>query len=33
MSESIALEADGLGKRYGANWALRDCTLELPAAR
>lgn len=23
--------ADGLGKRYGAAWALRDCTLEIPA--
>ena len=23
--------ADGLGKRYGATWALRDCTLEIPA--
>jgi ABC-2 type transport system ATP-binding protein len=21
----------GLGKRYGANWALRECTLEIPA--
>jgi ABC-2 type transport system ATP-binding protein len=26
-----ALEAIGLGKRYGANWALRDCTLDIPA--
>jgi ABC-2 type transport system ATP-binding protein len=26
-----ALAADGLGKRYGSSWALRDCTLELPA--
>jgi ABC-2 type transport system ATP-binding protein len=24
------LEAEGLGKRYGAHWALRDCTLALP---
>ena len=23
--------ADGLGKRYGSKWALRDCTLEIPA--
>ncbi len=30
MSDS-ALHADGLGKRYGANWALQDCTLEIPA--
>jgi ABC-2 type transport system ATP-binding protein len=28
-----ALEARGLGKRYGAQWALRDCTLALPAGR
>ncbi|MGI5183375.1 ABC transporter ATP-binding protein [Dactylosporangium sp. CA-152071] len=27
------LEADGLGKRYGSRWALRDCTLRLPAGR
>jgi ABC-2 type transport system ATP-binding protein len=26
-----AVVAEGLGKRYGANWALRDCTLEVPA--
>jgi ABC-2 type transport system ATP-binding protein len=29
----IALQADGLGKRYGRNWALRDCTLRLPTGR
>lgn len=28
-----ALETDGLGKRYGRTWGLRDCTLELPAGR
>jgi ABC-2 type transport system ATP-binding protein len=28
-----ALEAAGLGKRYGGSWALRDCTLTLPAGR
>jgi ABC-2 type transport system ATP-binding protein len=27
------LEADGLGKRYGGRWALRDCTVRLPAGR
>ena len=27
----IALHADGLGKRYGSRWALRDCTLEVPS--
>jgi ABC-2 type transport system ATP-binding protein len=26
-----ALQLDGLGKRYGSKWALRDCTLEIPA--
>jgi ABC-2 type transport system ATP-binding protein len=25
------LSARGLGKRYGSRWALRDCTLEVPA--
>jgi ABC-2 type transport system ATP-binding protein len=25
-----ALETHNLGKRYGSNWALRDCTLEIP---
>src|SRR5437899_1088755 len=30
MSE-FALEARGLGKRYGKKWALRECTLEIPA--
>ena len=29
----IALEADQLGKRYGRTWALRDCSLRLPAGR
>ena len=28
---SSALEAEGLGMRYGRAWALRDCTLRLPA--
>ena len=28
-----ALAARALGKRYGRAWALRDCTLELPAGR
>jgi len=27
------LEADGLGKRYGGRWALRDTTFRLPAGR
>ena len=27
---TIALEANGVGKRYGRTWALRDCSLSLP---
>ena len=27
---TIALEANGLGKRYRRTWALRDCSLSLP---
>ncbi|GAA2186472.1 ABC transporter ATP-binding protein [Micromonospora lupini] len=27
------MEADRLGKRYGRTWALRDCSLHLPAGR
>ena len=30
MSDA-AIRTDGLGKQYGSNWALRDCTLEVPA--
>lgn len=30
---STALEANGLGKRYGRLWALRDCSLRLPTGR
>jgi ABC-2 type transport system ATP-binding protein len=33
MSTALALEADGLGKRYGSVWALRECTLGVPAGR
>jgi ABC-2 type transport system ATP-binding protein len=28
-----ALEATGLGRRYGRIWALRDCSLRLPRGR
>ncbi|MEU4770137.1 ATP-binding cassette domain-containing protein [Actinosynnema sp. NPDC023794] len=28
-----ALRTDGLGKRYRRTWALRDCTLAVPAGR
>src|SRR5579862_5935177 len=24
------VEANGLGKRYGGSWALRDCSLAIP---
>ena len=27
------VEASGLGKRYGRIWALRECTLAIPAGR
>ena len=27
------VEAQGLGKKYGRQWALSDCTLEIPAGR
>jgi ABC-2 type transport system ATP-binding protein len=30
---SFAMEATGLGKQYGRRWALRDCTLAIPAGR
>jgi ABC-2 type transport system ATP-binding protein len=30
---NAALEAAGLGKRYGRRWALTDCTLSIPAGR
>ena len=31
MSAAPALACTGLGKRYGSRWALRDCSLEIPA--
>ncbi len=30
---SVAVEARGLGKRYGRRWALSDCTLSIPSGR
>src|SRR5216684_5650523 len=30
---SNVLETTHLSKRYGRQWALQDCTLELPAGR
>lgn len=29
----LALETSGLGKRYRSTWALRDCTIAVPAGR
>ena len=31
MTEVQALRAEGLGKRYGHIWGLRDCTFTIPA--
>src|SRR3954451_19240364 len=31
MNAAPAVRCDALGKRYGSRWALRDCTLEIPA--
>jgi ABC-2 type transport system ATP-binding protein len=31
MTEAPALRAEGLGKRYGHVWGLRDCTFTIPA--
>jgi ABC-2 type transport system ATP-binding protein len=28
---TAALQAQGLGKKYGKRWALTDCTLDIPA--
>jgi ABC-2 type transport system ATP-binding protein len=30
---TIAIEARGLGKKYGRRWALTDCTLSVPTGR
>ena len=30
MSTNV-IEASGLGKRYGGTWALRECSLAIPA--
>ncbi|GAB2880223.1 ABC transporter ATP-binding protein [Streptomyces mayteni] len=32
-AHETALETDALGKRYGRAWALRGCSLRLPAGR
>lgn len=31
MNDTPAIRTEGLGKRYGDAWALRDCTLEIPS--
>ena len=31
MTEMNILETSGLGKRYRSTWALRECTLAVPA--
>lgn len=33
MTEDTVLGTEGLGKRFGRRWALRDCTMELPRGR
>jgi len=30
---TAAIEASGLGKKYGRHWALSDCTLSIPVGR
>jgi ABC-2 type transport system ATP-binding protein len=30
---TTVLRAEGLGRRYGRRWALRDCTLDIPRGR
>ena len=30
---TAVLETSGLGKQYGRRWALRDCTLSIPAGK
>ncbi|MFE2546894.1 ATP-binding cassette domain-containing protein, partial [Actinacidiphila glaucinigra] len=31
--EESAIEAHGVGRRYRRGWALRDCSVRLPAGR
>jgi ABC-2 type transport system ATP-binding protein len=33
QTEHPPVLAEGLGKKYSRGWALRDCTLEIPAGR
>jgi ABC-2 type transport system ATP-binding protein len=31
--DAPAIRTDGLGKRYGSLWALRDCSVSVPRGR
>ena len=31
MNTTFAIHTSGLGKRYGSNWALQDCSVSVPA--
>jgi ABC-2 type transport system ATP-binding protein len=33
LDADYALRTEALGKRFRQTWALRDCTLALPAGR
>jgi ABC-2 type transport system ATP-binding protein len=34
LTEAVpAIETFGLGKRYGSNWALQDCSVQVPRGR
>lgn len=33
MSETIAIEASGLGKQFRKKWAVRDLTLAVPEGK
>ena len=33
VDDSLAIETHGVGKRYGSQWALQDCTLTVPRGR
>ena len=30
---TVVIQTNGLGKRYGRQWALRDCTLGIPEGK
>jgi ABC-2 type transport system ATP-binding protein len=33
VDDSLAIETHGVGKKYGSQWALQDCTLAVPRGR